>query len=227
MRPQEVGCFARALQVEREQITPVDLLSLRPSPNELAQHDMVLLGGSGDYSATSTGAWIAPILDCLSELESTAKPTFASCWGFQAMARALGGEVIHDKSRAELGTQPVRLTGAGRADPVFGPLGEQFPAQMGHEDCVVQLPQGAVCLASTNRVENQAYTFPGRPIYCTQFHPELDRRRLIERLQTYPGYIERIAGMPLAEFEQHCHETPETGTLLRRFVEFVFEDRSG
>ena len=33
----------------------------------------------------------------------------------------------------------------------------------------------AVLLATSERSENQAFHFPGVPIYCTQFHPELDR----------------------------------------------------
>ena len=69
-----------------------------------------------------------------------AKPAFASCWGFQALARALGGEVVTDLVRAEVGTFEIQLTAAGRSDPLFGPLGERFLAQLGHQDVVTRLP---------------------------------------------------------------------------------------
>ena len=39
------------------------------------------------------------------------------------MARAMGGEVVTDRSRAEVGTYWLELTSEGKNDPVFGPLG--------------------------------------------------------------------------------------------------------
>ncbi|MFB3131914.1 MAG: type 1 glutamine amidotransferase, partial [Rhodothermales bacterium] len=82
----------------------------------------------------------------------------------------------------------------------------------------------AVLLASTDRVENQAFRFAGKPIYCTQFHPELTVKSMTERLQAYPEYVAKIAGMPLEAFLQTLAETPATNALLRRFVQQVFGD---
>ena len=222
MREQEVRAFSRALGCEPERITDWDILQSLPDRSELDRHDMVLIGGSGHYSATSTEPWIDPILDEMRELCARQKPTFASCWGFQSMARAMGGRVINDLSHAELGTHTMRLTAAGREDPIFGPLGLEFRGQMGHEDRVAELPPGAVLLASTDRVENQAYRMEGMPIYCTQFHAELNREDLMGRVRAYPEYIERIAGLPIERFSEMLQDTPETEHLVRRFVEVVF-----
>ena len=224
MAGHEVECFARALGCEPQQIREFDLIAGRPTETELDAVDIVLLGGSGDYCVSSGGAWLEPALDAMRQLHGSSKPTFASCWGFQAMAQALGGHVIADPSRAEVGTHDVFLTDQGRADPLFGALaeaGEHFPAQMGHEDVVDRLPDGAVLLAKT-RVSNQAFHFPGKPIYCTQFHPELDRETLLDRLRIYPTYIERITGMPYDEFvEKQTGESSHTDALLWRFVKLV------
>jgi GMP synthase (glutamine-hydrolysing) len=223
MRRQEVHCFARTLGCAPERITAFDVLNDTPPRAELDRHDVVLLGGSGDYSvATGQGVWLDRILDVMRQLYDEGKPTFASCWGFQAMARATGGRVIHDPQRGELGTLPVRLTDAGLADPVFGPLGPTFLGQMGHEDRVERLPPGAVLLASTDVVAHQAYTFPGKPIYCTQFHPELDRCAMLERVEAYPRYVERISGLTLEKFTERCRDSADTACLLPRFVEQVF-----
>lgn len=222
MRDQEVASFQRALGCKDHQVEPWDLLAGAPNQHDLERFDLILLGGSGHYSATSNDPWIEPILDCLRELHQQAKPTFASCWGFQAMARALGGSVIHDLSRAELGTHWLRLTVAGKHDPVFAPLGELFGGQMGHEDRVEQLPADAILLASTDMVENQAYRFADKPIYCTQFHPELNLADLTDRVQQYPEYIQRICGMPVERFNELLEDTPETEKLLPRFVQSVF-----
>lgn len=218
MRQQEVDCFARALHCEANRIRVYDLLSGVPTLDLLDHVDVVLLGGSGDYSVAEGGDWLPPVLEAMRALFDLSKPTFASCWGFQALAKAMGGNVVTDMSRAELGTVEVFLTDEGLADPLFAPLGDRFLAPMGHQDCVVQLPPGAVRLASSEKVENQAFRFPGKPIYCTQFHPELDREALVQRVRAYPKYVESITGEALEEFANRCVETRETNQLLGRFM---------
>ena len=221
MRQHEVNCFGRFLRCSPAQIRVVDLLRQPPTAGELEAADVVLLGGSGDYSVAEGGPWLDSALESMRHLHAIATPTFASCWGFQAMAQALGGEVVKDLSRAEVGTYSIHLTPEGADDPVFGPLGPTFNAQLGHQDIVERLPPDAVLLASTQRVTNQAFRFEGRPIYCTQFHPELDRELLLDRLRTYPAYVEKIAGVPLAEFITTTRESYETQELLLRFVDEV------
>ncbi|MGH7202300.1 MAG: type 1 glutamine amidotransferase, partial [Planctomycetaceae bacterium] len=183
---------------------------------------MVLLGGSGHYSATADGEWIDHALDSLRLVYDSKKPTFASCWGFQALARAMGGRVVTDPEHAEVGTHRLTLTEAGKKDPVFGPLGATFFGQMGHEDCVIELPPRAVLLASSERVKNQAYRFEDRPIYCTQFHPELTAADLMQRVACYPEYVEKIVGLPPERFRELVQDTPDTERLLPRFVRQVF-----
>ena len=221
MREHEQECFARALQVTLEDIQPFDLISEIPSDAVLAQTDAVLVGGSGDYSVVEGGVWLPACMEFFFKLYEENKPTFASCWGFQALARALGGKVVTDLNRAEVGTHQFEMTDDGMNDPVFGPLGQEFLAQIGHQDIVDVLPADAVLLCSTKRVANQAYTFRDKTIYATQFHPELEVDGLLMRLQAYPEYVERITGMPMEEFVTTCKPAPETINVLSRFKELV------
>ncbi len=222
MRGQEIDCFARALQCDHKQIQVFSILQGVPTHEELDQVDMVLLGGSGDYSVAEGGSWLSAALATMRELYDWSKPTFASCWGFQAMALALGGEVVTDMSRAELETATLHLSAAGQQDPVFGAMPQPFRALIGHQDIVDRLPVGAELLASTDRVPNQAFRIPGKPIYCTQFHPELTRDTYLERVRAYPEYVEKIAGVPYDAFAARCTEAPEAGTLIRRCVQLFF-----
>lgn len=222
MAAQEVRCFARVLDCDVSAIEVFDLLSTAPTVAKLQHADMLLLGGSGHYSAAGEGAWLDRVLDSMREIHRLAKPTFASCWGFQAMARAMGGRCINDLTNAEIGTIDVQLTAAGRDDPLFGQLPPAFAAQAGHEDHVVALPADAVLLASSARVREQAFCFTGRPIYCTQFHPELDRVAMLERVVVYPEYVARIARVSYDEFVHSVRETPESNSLLRGFVKHFF-----
>jgi GMP synthase (glutamine-hydrolysing) len=230
MAAQEVRCFARALECEVSAISVTDLMGSAPSVSALQQADMLLLGGSGHYSVATRSSdsvelnrprspWLDGALDTLREVHRLAKPTFASCWGFQAMARAMGGECVNDVPNAEVGTIDLRLTDPGRLDPIFGALPVEFAAQAGHEDHVVRLPSDAELLASSTRVKEQAFHFVDRPIYCTQFHPELNRAAMLERVVAYPEYITRIAGISFEEFVRNIREAPESNSLLRRFAD--------
>ena len=217
MRAQEVGCFARSLQCDASDIKTYDLLAGAPTTADLAGVDATLVGGRGAYSAAGEGAWLERALDGLRCVVDSDVPMFASCWGFQALARALGGVCVHDPARAELGTIELTPTKAAADDPVFGNLPDPFLGQAGHEDCVTELPGEAILLASSPRATNQAFKLRDRTVYCTQFHPELDRHQLLERVAAYPRYVEEIAGISSEEFCRQCRETPDANALLLHF----------
>ncbi|MEE2719131.1 MAG: type 1 glutamine amidotransferase, partial [Planctomycetota bacterium] len=102
MAAHEVRAFAQHLGCNETQIRTWDLLRGAPGTDTLDECDIVLIGGSGDYSVVEGGAWLDPALDAMRLLHELDKPTFASCWGCQAMARAMGGTVVTDPQRAEV-----------------------------------------------------------------------------------------------------------------------------
>ncbi|MCH2132866.1 MAG: type 1 glutamine amidotransferase [Phycisphaerales bacterium] len=227
MASHEVRAFAKHLRCDEGNIRIFDLINGQPTRSELDDVDVVLLGGSGDFSVVEGGEWLESALDVMRHLHDLSKPTFASCWGFQAFSLALGGRVVTDLDRAEVGTFKLTVTPEGKADPVFASLGTSFDAQMGHQDIVDELPDGAVCLASSDRVKNQAFRFPGKPIYGTQFHPELDLSTLLDRLRTYPAYIKSITGLDYEAFvQQCCRESVATEGLLEQFIHHVLADHA-
>jgi len=219
MGPHELGSFRRALAPLPVQIEVFDLLDRSILSSDLEDVDLVLLGGSGKYSAASTDPWLDMALASLRLVHAAQVPAFASCWGFQAMAAAMGGVVVHDRERAEVGTFQMTLTRAGRADPVMSTLGDSFKAQCGHEDLVATLPPRTTLLASSAKVVNQAFRFEDAPIYCTQFHPELNADGMRSRFMTYPRYAAYAAGTTFEELIAQIEETPEAEALVRRFAE--------
>ena len=222
MAANEASAFRRALALEPAQLQVFDLLAGSPSMSLLRSHDAVLIGGSGDHSVVRGGRWLAGALGTMEVLHDRSIPTFASCWGFQALAQALGGSVVTDHARAEVGVLPLQLTEAGKRDPVFGPIGSGFPVVIGHEDIVDELPPGAVSLAASATIENEALRFLDRPIYATQFHPELGKEDLMQRIAAYPPYLPLTGARSLAELRAKTPETPGAAGLLRRFAqEFV------
>ena len=144
MAANEAFAFRRALGLQPDQLEVFDLLAGAPALSLLRSADAVLIGGSGDHSVVRGGPWLAGALGAMERLYEHSVPTFASCWGFQGLAKALGGRVVTDHARAEVGVLPLDLTEAGERDPVFGPIGSGFPVVIGHEDIVDELPEGAV-----------------------------------------------------------------------------------
>ncbi len=218
IRDHEIQCFMRSTGQQTGVLRIVALLNNQVTAASLEDVDMVFIGGSGAYSATDEGDWIGGAMESLRVVHASQTPTFASCWGHQALARAMGGRVENHPDSAEVGTIPMTLTAAGSDDPVFGGLPSPFHAQVGHEDSVMELPPNTTIIAGSERCRIHAYRFDDAPIYCTQFHPELTHDDLLMRLDAYPEYVERIAGLPMDEFKKTTQESPEASGIIAAFV---------
>ena len=219
IRHHEVDCFARVAGVEFTSIQILDLLNEDVTKERLQPIDCVFVGGSGKYSAAGESSdWLERALESLRIVHGSGTPTFASCWGHQAMTRAMGGTVIHAPETAEVGTIEMRLTDAAQSDPIYGDVSDPFVAQVGHEDTVTKLPPNTTLLVSSDRCPTHAYRFDDAPVYCTQFHPELTKDDLLKRLDAYPEYVESIAGIPMPEFKKQTCASPVANQLVRRFL---------
>ncbi len=185
IRQQEVTCFSERARVHPHQLIPVSVLRDSLSPDLLRNIDAVFIGGSGAYSVPLDYSWMPDALAFVRLVVDAGMPVFGSCWGHQLIARALGGTVIHDAARAELGCFDVELNDAGVADPLFARFPRHFRANQGHHDRVSQLPAGCISLAHSVTQPYQAFRVVGRPVYGTQFHSELDALRERERLIAY------------------------------------------
>ena len=84
----------------------------------------------------------------------------------------------------------ITLTEEGRKDPLLEGLPEVFRAFVGHKESCMELPPGAVLLASSKRCPHHMFRIR-KNIYGTQFHPELDFENLEIRINVYKnaGYF--------------------------------------
>ncbi len=103
-------------------------------------------------------------------------PFLGVCLGSQLLAKALGSRV-YKAQKPEVGWGDIQLSPAANEDRVLGAPGlKKMRVLQWHED-TFDLPPGAVHLASSQLVHNQAYVCEER-FYGFQFHVEVNRAML-------------------------------------------------
>lgn len=224
MRIHEIDCFVRHLGIREDELMTVNVVERLPTREELNRAAGLLMGGSGDYSCLDDAPWIKRFIDFVrvAVLEE-GRPTFAACFGFQILVRAMGGQMIRDPANMELGTALLTLSDAARQDPLFSRLPQTFEAQVGHQDRATAYVPGVENLASSPICPLHAFRVGHRPIWATQFHPELDvgdvRVRYFRYLDKYnPGTDQDTDH---SAFLSALRPSPEASTLLALFVDWV------
>jgi len=136
-----------------------------PVAEMMARHPAALILSGGPSSVYEPGA---PQVD--PALFDTGVPVFGICYGFQAMALALGGEVTKTGLR-EFGGTPLRVSG------VRGVLLRDMPPApsvwMSHGDRVSAAPDGFAVTAGSAGSPVAAFEAPERGFAGVQFHPEV------------------------------------------------------
>ncbi len=99
------------------------------------------------------------------------KPILGICYGAQLISYCNGGKVESAGTR-EYGRQQLQFIDGN--NPLFKGFEAHSQVWMSHGDSITRLPEGAVCIASTQTVRNAAYYIEEAcPIFGTQFHPEV------------------------------------------------------
>jgi GMP synthase (glutamine-hydrolysing) len=96
-------------------------------------------------------------------------PTFGICYGFQAMARSLGGDVART-GLSEFGRTEATVTTAGT---LLADLPAHLRVWMSHGDSVAAAPAGFTALAATAGAPIAAFEHPARGFAGVQWHPEV------------------------------------------------------
>ncbi len=223
MATHELECFRETAGLPEGALDIHAMMTGKPHRDELQRYDAVFFGGSGAYSVLDDSDWIRASVDALLDVVDLKIPAYASCFGFQGLTVALGGSVIHDESKTEMGSTAVFLTDSGQTDPLFGKLPQRFWVQEGHHDRAERLPDGVDLVVAGDFVYEQAFRVKGAPFWASQFHPELTLAKTIDRFYHYAEYY-----MDPAEADARLEvlrgglETPEVGSILSRLVRGEF-----
>ena len=123
-----------------------------PVAEIVARKPAALILSGGPSSVYEPGA---PAID--PELFRNGIPVLGLCYGFQAMAKALGGEVAPDGTR-EYGRTELTLCGGSA---LHDGLPQRHPVWMSHGDSVVRAPEGFTVTASSERAAVAAFEDTG------------------------------------------------------------------
>ena len=105
---QEQQCFLERTQLHPEQLHCINLARSELNADLSEDYDVLFIGGAGEYSAVEDYDWMPSALSLIRDAADLSFPVFGSCWGHQLIARALGGTVVRDLARAELGLLLIR-----------------------------------------------------------------------------------------------------------------------
>ena len=151
---------------------------------EISSFKAVILSGS-PFSVRSEDA---PHPD-LSEIKGKI-PLLGVCYGAQYLAHFFGGKVSPSDTR-EYGR--AHLSIVDQSAPFFKSVTEKSQVWMSHADTILNLPEGAALLASTEDVKNAAFKIKDEETYAIQFHPEVYHSS--EGKQVLENFLVHIAGV--------------------------------
>ncbi|MFT4148469.1 MAG: glutamine-hydrolyzing GMP synthase [Micrococcaceae bacterium] len=131
------------------------------------QPDAIILSGG----PSSVYADKAPKVD--PQLFEAGIPILGICYGFQAMADALGGTVAKTGLR-EFGSTPTQLLDSASDSCLLAGFPSSHNSWMSHGDSVHTAPQGFKVLAETSGAKVAAFADEDRKLYGVQWHPEVN-----------------------------------------------------
>lgn len=222
VRKEELDSFADYSGLSASQFTVLNVFDTPDfSPDVVDGYDAVLVGGASEASVVDpkTYPFLIPSQKVLLRCIDSEIPTFASCFGFQLVVVALEGTIIHTPQSFEMGTVPILLTDAAKSDPLFHDSPNGFMAVSVHQYKATEAPSGCETLAYTDHCCH-SFRVTGKPFWAFQFHPEVDRSRLVERLTIYKDHYTG-GDDHLDEVLKRAEETPESNILVRKFVDRI------
>ncbi|WP_308121792.1 type 1 glutamine amidotransferase [Actinotalea ferrariae] len=207
-----------------------------PSVDEVGD-GLLVLGGQGNAYDDAGSPWLPATRALLAAAATAGVPTLGICLGAQLLAVATGGRVqVAAPPGRETGVIDVHPRPDAARDQLVGHLAADVPADHPlaggvllampsmHADAVVDLPDGAVWLASSRLYPYQAFRV-GEAAWGLQFHPEASRA-------TFAAWAEELADVDavaaLAEYDARADQVEAGGrAVAHRFAELVRRRHAG
>ncbi len=152
-----------------------ETISLHEMPVEVdfTAYQGVFITGSHS-NVTEKQAWMQHAHGILKKAIGLNKPILGICFGHQLLADALGGVVNYHPVHGESGIVDLDLHPIAQTNPLTANLPPHFVVFAAHEQSVITLPNGAVCLGGNAHEPHHIVMF-AKGVWGVQFHPEFTK----------------------------------------------------
>ncbi|AHW93585.1 type 1 glutamine amidotransferase [Enterobacter asburiae] len=199
-----------------------------PLPEDLESTDLLIIMGGPQSPATTLKE--CPWFDAQAEMRligraiEAGKTVIGVCLGSQLIGEALGAAFCHSPEK-EIGTFPVRLTDAGKANPLFEDFGHELNVGHWHNDMPGLTPQAKV-LAYSEGCPRQIVQY-GERVYGFQCHMELTPEVVELLIEHSPNDLRRAAEFRFVETAEklRSHDYREMNQVLFSFLDKLAAQR--
>ena len=193
-----------------------------PLPEDLQSTDLLIIMGGPQSPATTLEE--CPWFDAQAEMRligraiEAGKMVIGVCLGSQLIGEALGAAFCHSPEK-EIGKFPVRLTEAGKANPLFEDFGHELNVGHWHNDMPGLTPQAKV-LAYSEGCPRQIVQY-GERVYGFQCHMELTPEVVELLIEHSQNDLSRAAEFRFVETAEklRSHDYREMNQMLFSFLD--------
>lgn len=162
--------------------------------------------------------WIPPVLELIREARDADVPLLGHCLGGQLIAKALGGQVTHNRVK-EIGWGDVTVPGNPVAREWFDGL-ERFPCFHWHGE-TFSLPPGSTLILSSPWCENQAFALG--PHLGLQCHVEMTEEMVKTWCEAEEEGVRRHLGPSVQSPEAMQVDLASRVNALNRLADRLYE----
>ena len=199
-----------------------------PLPEDLQSTDLLIIMGGPQSPATTLEE--CPWFDAQAEMRligraiEAGKMVIGVCLGSQLIGEALGAAFCHSPEK-EIGKFPVRLTEAGKGNPLFEDFGHELNVGHWHNDMPGLTPQAKV-LAYSEGCPRQIVQY-GERVYGFQCHMELTPEVVELLIEHSQNDLRRAAEFRFVETAEklRSHDYREMNQVLFSFLDKLTASR--
>ena len=189
-------------------------------PSSVDDFDGYLITGSR-HGVYEDLAFIAPLMDFIRECYDKNIPQVGICFGHQALAQALGGQV--EKSAKGWGVG-IRKVNVGKTTNWMTKASDSLDLIYVHQDQVIALPSDATHLAGDEFCPNAAFAIDDK-VFSIQGHPEFDKGYVHELLAIRGDDMGKDVAQTASQSLQGTHDGAQVGSWIFAFFEQAIERR--